>query len=130
MRKVLNQHDDQLAEMDFKLREVEIENLELKEKLKNLEDLNDKEAFENDDWVEKVYKNMSSAGKKDFQNAFSVVSHSLKRGTINRLRKTRGINFSIPTAESPEVESDLKKQIMSLIKRSMLKVPGSEQHHC
>lgn len=66
MRKALSQHDDQLAEMDFKLREAEIENLEFKEKLKNLEDLNDKDAFENDDWVKKVYKNMSSTGKKYF----------------------------------------------------------------
>ena len=38
MKEALDKNDDHLAEMDFKLKEAEIENNVLKEKIKNLQE--------------------------------------------------------------------------------------------
>ena len=116
MKEIQNKHDDELAELDIKLRESESELIRCKEKVKQLTDEKEKEEIENDDWVGKVYKNMNSAGKKDFRNAFTVASHSLLRGTIRRLRRTTGLNFSNTTTNNTEEESEVKKKIVEFAK--------------
>ena len=83
-----DKHDDELVEMDFKLSETVKELNRYKDKVMQLIEERGKAETENDDWVGKVYKNMTSAGRKDFRNAFTVASYSLKRGTILRLRRT------------------------------------------
>ena len=128
LRKALDKNDDQLTEMDFKLREAEIKVDELTAKVKHLEDSKEKEAFENDDWIKKVYMNMSSEGRKDLRNAFCVASHSLKRGTISRLRKTTGLNFSNITINSSSVESELKKKILEFAIDNTIDVPDKKKY--
>ena len=45
MKEALDKNDDHLAEMDFKLKEAEIENNELKEKIKNLQEEKEKKPL-------------------------------------------------------------------------------------
>ena len=128
MKEALDKNDDQLAELDFKLKETEIDNNKLREKIKNLEDGKEKEAFENDDWIRKVYDNLSSQGRSEFRNAFSVAAPSLKRGTLSRLRKTTGINFSINTTNTTGVESELKNKIVEFALENTIDVPDKKKY--
>lgn len=128
MKEIQNKHDDELAELDIKLRESESELIRCKEKVKQLTDEKEKEEIENDDWVGKVYKNMNSAGKKDFRNAFTVASHSLLRGTIRRLRRTTGLNFSNTTTNNTEEESEVKKKIVEFAKENTIDVPDKKKY--
>ena len=70
---------------------------------------------------------MSSAGRKDFRNAFTMANPLLKRGTISRLRRTTGINFSITTANTEEEESEVKKKIVDFAKENTIDVPDKKK---
>ena len=95
LRKLQDRHDDVLAELDIQLREGNIELEKSKERVKFLESEKENDGVDNDDWVKKVYSNMSLEGRKDFRNAFTVAAPSLKRGTISRLRRTTGLTFRL-----------------------------------
>ena len=123
-----DKHDDELVEMDFKLSETVKELNRYKDKVMQLIEERGKAETENDDWVGKVYKNMTSAGRKDFRNAFTVASYSLKRGTILRLRRTTGLNFSNTTTNSIEEESELKKKIIEFAKDNTIDVPDKKKY--
>ena len=128
MKKIQNKHDDELAELDIKLMETEHELIKSKDKIKQLVDDKEKDEIENDDWIAKVYKNMSSAGRKDFRNAFTLATHLLKRGTISRLRRNTGINFSIATTNTVEEESEVKKKIVEFAKENTIDVPDKKKY--
>ena len=128
LKNTQDKHDDELAELDFKLKETEIELNNFQVKVKLLTDEKEKEEIDNDDWVGKVYKNMSSAGRKDFRNAFTVASHSLIRGTISRLRRTTGLNFSNTTTNSTEEESEVRKKIVDFAKENTIDVPDKKKY--
>ena len=128
LRKALDKNYYRLTEIDFKWKEAEIKVDELTAKVKHLEDSKEKETFENDDWIKKFYMNMSSEGWKDLRNAFSVASHSSNRGTISRLRKTTGLNFSNITINSSSVESELKKKILEFAIDNTIDVPDKKKY--
>ena len=117
-----------MAELDIKLMETEHELIKSKDKIKQLVDDKEKDEIENDDWIAKVYKNMSSAGRKDFRNAFTLATHLLKRGTISRLRRNTGINFSIATTNTVEEESEVKKKIVEFAKENTIDVPDKKKY--
>ena len=121
-----NKHDDELAELDIKLSEAEHELVRCKDKVKELVDNKEKDEIGNDEWISKVYKNMSSAGRKDFIIAFTMATPLLKRGTISRLRRTTGIHFAITTANTEEEESELKKKIVDFAKENTIDVPDKK----
>ena len=68
LKKSQNAHDDQLVEMDIKVRELELKVKKEEEKMEQFV----KDNEENDDWVNEVYKNMNSDSKRDFRNAFKL----------------------------------------------------------
>jgi hypothetical protein len=55
-----------------------------------------------------------------------VASHSLIRGTISRLRRTTGLNFSNTTTNSTEEESEVKKKIVEFAKENRIDVPDKK----
>ena len=128
LRKLQDRHDDVLAELDIQLREVNIELEKSKERVKFLESEKENDGVDNDDWVKKVYSNMSLEGRKDFRNAFTVAAPSLKRGTISRLRRTTGLNFSINTTKTTEEESNLKKEIVTFAENNTIDVPDKKKY--
>ena len=64
-------------------------------KMNNVITLKVTEAFENDDWIRKVYNNMSTEGRKDLRNAFSVAKHSLNVFKKNCQNSTATILYHI-----------------------------------
>ena len=125
---IQNRHDDELAELDIKLSETEHELIKYKDRVKELLDNKEKDETENDEWISNVYKNMSSVGRKDFRNAFTMATPVLKRGTISRLRRTTGINFSITTTNTEEEESQVKKKIVDFAKENTIDVPDKKKY--
>ena len=123
-----DRHDDVLAELDIQLREVNIELEKSKERVKFLESEKENDGVDNDDWVKKVYSNISLEGRKDFRNAFTVAAPSLKRGTISRLRRTLGLKFLINTTKTTEEESDLKKEIVTFAENNTIDVPDKKKY--
>ena len=88
LKRTQNTHDDQLVEVDLELQETKIALAEALAKIDVLEKEKEIDCIAHDDWVAKVYRCMSSEGRKEFRNAFTVAAPSLLRGTISRLRKT------------------------------------------
>ena len=128
LKKLQDKHDDELAELDIKLREIHVELERSEARVKLLESEKETDAFDNDDWLPKVYANMSTEGKRDFRNAFTVAAPSLKRGTITRLRRTTGLNFSINTSKTTEEESELKKEIAKFAENNTIDVPDKKKY--
>ena len=70
---------------------------------------------------------MSTVGRADLRNAFAYASPDLEKGTNSRLRKNTGINFSIPTANTEEEESELKKTIVKFAEENTIEVPDKRK---
>ena len=128
LKKAADKHDDELAEMDFQLNEMRQKLEKAVTRIKELETERENEYIENNDWVPKVYKNMSIEGRKEFKNAFLVASDTFKKGTISRLRRTTKLNFSKIPTNSAESESDLKKKINSFALENTLDVPDKKKY--
>ena len=102
LKKELERTKMLVQEKDDKLN---LKNVELeKEKRKSEKEKGEK----NDDWLKQVYKNLSSDGKRQFREAFITASPEIERGTVSRLRKAAGMNFSISPANSEHVKSETK----------------------
>jgi hypothetical protein len=80
LKKAQEKHDDILAELDFKIMELEASEERLKQKIEKLEELNNKN---NDSWFKLVYKNLNADGKRHVKNAFAVAAPELDNGTIS-----------------------------------------------
>ena len=128
LKEAANKHDDELAEVDLELREVREKLASLVAKMNELEAEKESEYVENDDWVAKVFRNMSTEGRKEFRNAFLIAGPSLKRGTISRLRKTTKLNFSNLPKNTAEEESELKKTIYSFALENTIDVPDKKKY--
>lgn len=123
-----DKHDDELAEVDLHVIEVKQQLASTVARLNALEAEKEKDYIENDDWVVKVFTNMSTEARKEFRNAFLVAGPSLKRGTISRLRKTTGLNFSSIPTHNVEEESNLKKKIDSFALENTIDVPDKKKY--
>ncbi len=119
-----DKHDDMLLELDLRIKELEATEEKLENRIRELE--NEKET--NDEWLCEVYKNLTADGKKQFKTAFAVSSHKLKKGTISRLRKTTGINFSNPLAQNIEEPSETKLKIVEFAKNNTIDVPDKKKY--
>ena len=78
LKKLQDKHDGELAELDIKLREIHVELERSEISVKLLESEKETNAVNNDNWLPKVYANMSTEGKRDFRNVFTVAAPSLK----------------------------------------------------
>jgi hypothetical protein len=119
-----DKHDDILVELDLRIRELEATEEKLENRIRELE--NEKEK--NDEWLCEVYKNLTADGKKQFKTAFAVSSHKFKKGTISRLRKTTGINFSNPLPQNIEEPSEIKLKIVEFAKNNTIDVPDKKKY--
>ena len=117
LKKEVSQLKDQNFEKDMGIRELEAETEELRKKKIEAEQKLDT----CDDYLKLVFPKMSMAGKADFRYTFAAVAPDMDRGINARLRKNTGINFSIPTANTDGEESELRKVILSLLKKILLK---------
>ena len=70
-------------------------NTEKKKNNKKIEELEEKININTDEWFLLLYKNLTSQGKREIRN---VIKPQLQKGTLSRLRKNTGINFSNLTA--------------------------------
>lgn len=115
-------------EMDLATEKVKTMKLEetvkdLKSKLeKNVNDIHD-----NDVWAGQVYRNMSAKGKQEFRSAFTLSAPKLKNGTISRLRKQTGINFSNLVENKTEDMSEIKKKIVEFARENTMEVPDKRK---
>ena len=121
LKKELERTKMLVQEKDDKLN---LKNVELeKEKRKSEKEKGEK----NDDWLKQVYKNLSSDGKRQFREAFITASPEIERGTVSRLRKAAGMNFSISPANSEHVKSETKLKIEAFAFENTLEVPDKKK---
>ena len=101
----------------------------LHEKDMEIEDLRKREAKDTsgDDWVKKVYNQMNSDGKRHFREAFYTASPEIERGTITRLRKNTGLNFSNPPSKNEQVKSETKLRIEAFAEQNTIQVPDKKK---
>ena len=125
LKKAQEKHDDILAELDFKIMELEASEERLKQKIEKLEELNNKN---NDSWFKLVYKNLNADGKRHVKNAFAVAAPELDTGTISRLRTNTGINFSNPLPDNKETMSELKLKIIEFAENNTIQVPDKKKY--
>ena len=104
----------QLDKIETENFDLQLQLVELKKELLKKDATIDalKEKVDNcDDWLKLAYPKMSEAGKKEFKVAVNHTIPDLRKGTVSRLRKSTGINFSnFLVVDNPEV-SNLKKAI-------------------
>ena len=81
----------------------------------------------NDEWLKPVYKNLTSDGKRQLKEAFIVASDEIERGTILRLRKNTGLNFSIAPQNKDQEKSETKTKIEEFAKENTLEVPDKKK---
>ena len=125
LKRVQNRHDDLVTELDFKITELKLQEEKSEQTIKKLE----AEKLENKDkWFGQLYKNIKPESKRDVRNTFSVVAPQIERGTISRLRKNTGINFSIPTANSKDETTELKKNIIKFAEENTIPVPDKKKY--
>ena len=125
MKQSQDKHDDMLAELDFKIKELEVENEKAMKRIKELEEENSRNK---DKWFALVYKNLTPDGRREVRNAFTVAAPEMDNGTITRLRKNTGINFSNLTANQKEVETELKEKVLEFSERNTTVVPDKKKY--
>ena len=81
-----------------------------------------------DDVLKHVYTNSNSDGKRQIREALFVPSPAIERGTILRLRKNIGLNFSIPPAHNDQVESETKVKIEKFAFQNTIDVPDKRKY--
>ena len=102
-----DKHDDELAMLDFRIKELEAVDESQKKEIENLKEEKNKN---HDLWFGEIFKNLSADAKKEIKNAFTLVAPKLEKGIILRLRNNTGINFSNPLPVNIEEMSELKKK--------------------
>ena len=115
-KKLVMEKDDMLSQMDAQL---ERQRRKYAKEYKNNEN--------SDNWVRTVYSKLSSDGKRQFREAFLTAAPEMERGTVSRLRKTAGLNFSIPPANSEQVKSDTKLKIEKFARDNTIDVPDKKK---
>ena len=116
------------SENDLAVEKIKTMNYEetlanLRSQLENCEnDMKDKDV-----WAGEVYSNLSSEGKHEYRKAFTLSVPKLKRGTISRLRKQTGINFSNLVEKKTEDMSEIKTKIVDFAKQNTMEVPDKRK---
>lgn len=124
LRAAMDRHDDEIIELDFKIKDLEYREEKSKQKIIELE----KQLKENtDEWFLLLYKNLTPNSRKEIRNVMNVIKPQLQRGTLNRIRQNTGINFSILTVSKDDDESELKKKITEFAKRNTIDVPDKKK---
>ena len=117
------QSDDDVVKERIKTKEFESKVNDLQNKIEDIEyDIKDDYV-----WAGEVYRNMSSEGKREYRKAFTIAAPKLKRGTISRLRKQTGMNFSNLTENNVEEMSEIKHKIVEFAKENTIEVPDKRK---
>ena len=72
-------------------------------------------------------KNMAFDGKRQYKESVTVSAPDLEKGTIRRLRKETGINFSNPPANNDNEKSELKTMIKKFALDNTIEVPDKRK---
>ena len=70
---------------------------------------------------------MTSNGRREWRDGFMVASSELERGTVSRLRKNTGLNFSIPAVNNEQEKSSLKTKIEEFAMENTIEVPDKRK---
>ena len=81
----------------------------------------------NDDWLKPVYKSLTSDGKRQLREAFIVASDDIERGTVLRLRKNTGLNFSIAPQTKEQEKSETETKNEEFAKENTIQVPDKKK---
>ena len=123
LKQKLSESNELNDKKDDKIKELEAENEQIINKNKQLE-----KKLENcDNYLPIVYKNMTSNGRREWRDGFMVASSELERGTISRLRKNTGLNFSIPAVNNEQEKSSLKTKIEEFAMENTIEVPDKRK---
>ena len=115
---------------DDDLVEEKIKTVRYEENIKDLQTKiveNESDMKDNYVWAGEVYKNMSSECKREYRSAFTLSVPKLKRGTISRLRKQTGINFSNLIENNTQDMSDIKKKVVEFARENTMEVPDKRK---
>ena len=104
--------DDTIFDLELKIADLENQLESSKHKIVELETENSKSY----DWFGTLYENMSARGRREIRDVFFVIKPQLEKGTLHKLRKNMGINFSIPTANVSQENSELKNKVLDFCK--------------
>ena len=102
-----------VSEKDLKIKELEAE---LEKSNKKIDVLEEK-VKKSDDWIDPVVSKLRFDGKNRFKNVVHAASPELEKGTLFRLRKATGINFSNTVINNEPQKSDLKIKIEAFAKK-------------
>ena len=125
LRASQDKHDGELAALDFRIKELEAIEEKLQKENKALKEGKEKNT---DSWFGEVYKNLSADAKKEVKNAFAVVAPMLEKGTVSRLKRNIGINFSKALPENREEISDLKQKVVKFAENNTIDVPDKKKY--
>ena len=103
-------------------------NTEKKKNNKKIEELEEKININTDEWFLLLYKNLTSQGKREIRNVINVIKPQLQKGTLSRLRKNTGINFSNLTANPSDEVTELKKKVIEFAERNTIDVPDKKKY--
>ena len=123
LNKKVEESGKQIEEKNIQIQMLEAEIEKSKKKQESMKEKMEK----GDDWVKPVYENLNSDGKRQFREAFYVASSEIERGTITRLRKTTGLNFSIPPTNNEQIKSETKVKIEAFAEENTIEVPDKKK---
>ena len=112
-----------IQEKNNKIQELEAD----LEKLINKNRVLETTVEESDETLLLLYKYMPTDGKRHMRDAFHVASPEMKRGTVSRLRRTTGLNFSNPPQNHEQEKSETKIIIEEFAHENTIEVPDTKQ---
>ena len=125
LRKTQDKHDDEIIELEFKIKEFEHRE---EKHIKRIEELVETINTNTDEWFLLPYKNLTSQGKREIRNVINVIKPQLQKGTLSRLRKNTGINFSNLTANPSDEVTELKKKVIEFAEKNRIDVPDKKKY--
>ena len=112
----VEEKDSKINELNAQIEKMERNDQTLQNKLEN-----------NDLFIKTSYKNLASDGKRQYRESVIVSEPELPKGTLGRLRKETGINFSIPPANKDGEKSEIKTMIEEFAFDNTIEVPDKRK---
>ena len=119
LQKQVEKNEDEIFSLQLQVSELEQVVQTKNKKIESLES----ELGKCDEWFGLTYKKLSSVGKKEFKTAVDLAEADFPRGTITRLRKSVGLNFSKPPTTENNNMTDIKVAIVNYAIENSCEVP-------
>ena len=123
LRNKFEESGNLIQEKNNKIQELESD----MEKLINKNRVLETTVEESDETLLLLYKYMPTDGKRHMRDAFHVASPEMKTGTVSRLRRTTGLNFSNPPQNQEQEKSETKIIIEEFAHENTIEVPDTKQ---